>query len=155
MQLTSRQQRALESICETFLPGADGWPSAVEMGVPTALAEALDFNPRTTDRAQFLNLLDIWDSKLHAFALAGEWARFSSLDAETRETMLRSWAGSMFRKRRAAFQALRKAIGFLYVMLPQTDGKSAVWDKLKYPGPIGVQKPKAERGLRVIVPQKE
>lgn len=155
MQLTPRQQHALESICETFLPAAEGWPSAVEMGAPAALAKALDFNPRTRDRAQFLNLLDVWDSKLHAFALAGEWAAFSSLDAEKREAMLRSWADSALRTRRAAFQALRKAIGFLYVMLPAAEGGSEVWKRLKYPGPIGVQRPRAEKKLNVIAPEKE
>ncbi len=155
MQLTPRQQRALVSICETFLPAGERWPSAVEMGVPVALAEALEFNPRTRDKAQFLNLLDMWDSKLHAFVLAGEWKAFSSLDAETREEMLRSWAESGMRKRRAAFQALRKAIGFLYVMLPQDGGKSAVWDRLKYPGPIGVQSPRGEKSLKVIAPEKD
>ncbi|HLK02889.1 MAG TPA: gluconate 2-dehydrogenase subunit 3 family protein, partial [Candidatus Acidoferrum sp.] len=63
MQLTLRQKHALESICETFLPASEGWPSAIEMGVPEALEDALDFNPRMRDRAQFLNLLDVWDSK--------------------------------------------------------------------------------------------
>jgi long-chain-alcohol oxidase len=155
MQLTPRQRRALESICETFLPAAEGWPSALEMGVPAALADALDFNPRTRERAQFLNLLDIWDSKLHALALAGEWAPFSSLEVEARESMVRSWADSSLRKRRAAFQALRKAIGFLYVMLPQSNGQSAVWEKLRYPGPIGSHRPQAVKNLKVIAPEKE
>src|SRR5215467_469212 len=155
MQLTPRQQQALESICETFLPAVGGWPSAVQMGVPTALAEALDFNPRTRDRAQFLNLLDMWDSKLHALVLAGEWEKFSHLDAEKREAMLRSWANSRFRKRRAAFQALRKAVGFLYVMLPQSVGSSEVWNRLRYEGPIGVQRTGAEKKLKVITPDKD
>jgi len=43
-QLTPRQKHALESICETFFPSSEGWPSAVELGVPDALAEALEFN---------------------------------------------------------------------------------------------------------------
>ena len=109
MQLTPRQKHALEAICETFFPSGDGWPSAVEMGVPAALGEALEFNPRTRDRAQFLNLLDIWDSKLHGFLLAGEYEHFSKLEKEVREQILQSWADSSLRKRRAAFQALRKA----------------------------------------------
>jgi hypothetical protein len=50
MELTPRQHRALCSICDTFLPAAPGWPSAVEQGVPEALAAALDFNPRAIDR---------------------------------------------------------------------------------------------------------
>jgi choline dehydrogenase-like flavoprotein len=155
MQLTPRQKHALEAICETFFPSDDGWPSAVEMGVPAALEEALEFNPRTRDRAQFLNLLDIWDSKLHGFLLAGEYEHFSKLSRDVREGMLRSWADSSLGKRRAAFQALRKAIGFLYVMLPESGGASRVWKKIRFPGPLGVQKPAATRGLKVIAAEKE
>ncbi len=155
MQLTLRQKHALEAICETFFPSGDGWPSAVEMGVPAALEDALEFNPRTRDRAQFLNLLDIWDSKLHGFLLAGEYEHFSKLNRDVREGMLRSWADSSLGKRRAAFQALRKAIGFLYVMLPESGGTSRVWKKIGFPGPLGVQRPAAARGLKVIVPEKE
>ncbi|MBS1866875.1 MAG: gluconate 2-dehydrogenase subunit 3 family protein, partial [Acidobacteria bacterium] len=155
MQLTPRQKRALESICETFLPETDGWPSAVQLGVPDALAEALEFNPRTQDRARFLNLLDVWDSKLHAFLLAGEYGNFSALKAEVREKILRSWADSSLRKRRAAFQALRKAIGFLYVMLPEYRGAAnPVWKKIGYPGPLGA-KAQGARPLRVTTPEKE
>jgi choline dehydrogenase-like flavoprotein len=155
MQLTPRQKYALESICETFLPAAEGWPSAVQMGVPDALAEALEFNPRTRERAQFLNLLDMWDSKLHAFLLAGRYERFSNLEEKVRAEVLRSWADSSLRKRRAAFQALRKAIGFLYVMLPGGGGASPVWRRIKYPGPLGVQRPQAKHSLQVIVPEKD
>ncbi|HLZ11097.1 MAG TPA: FAD-dependent oxidoreductase [Candidatus Acidoferrum sp.] len=155
MQLTPRQKHALEAICETFFPKKEGWPSAVEMGVPEALAEALELNPRTRDRAQFSNLLDIWDSKLHGFLLAGEFEHFSMLAKEVREGMLRSWADSSMRKRRAAFQALRKAIGFLYVMLPERGGASRVWRKIKFPGPLGVQRPAAARALTAEVPEKE
>ena len=155
MQLTPRQQRALHSICETFLPRSDGWPSAVEVGVPRALAEALDFNPRTRERAHFLNLLDVWDSKLHAFLTAGHYEYFSALPEEVRGQILLSWADSSLRKRRGAFQALRKAIGFLYVMLPGDGGTNAVWQKIRYPGPLGVQKHGAARLLNVIVPDKE
>jgi len=40
-----------------------------------------------------LNLLDVWDSKLHAFLLAGEYENFSKLEKDVREKVLRSWAG--------------------------------------------------------------
>jgi len=39
-----------------------------------------------------LNLLDVWDSKLHAFLLAGEYENFSKLEKDVREKVLRSWA---------------------------------------------------------------
>src|SRR5215471_1104987 len=145
MQLTPRQKQALESICETLLPKAEDWPSAVEMGVPEALVDALELNPRTRDRAQFLNLLDIWNSKLHAFLTVGKYGNFSTLDEVTRRKILLSWADSALGKRRAAFQALRKAIGFLYVMLPEFRGaRSPVWSKIGYPGPLGIQNPRLE-----------
>src|SRR5260221_14341541 len=101
MQLTLRQKHALEAICETFFPSGDGWPSAVEMGVPAALEDALEFNPRTRDRAQFLNLLDIWDSKLHGFLLAGGYGHFSELNRDVRGGMHRLWEDSLLGRRRA------------------------------------------------------
>src|SRR5260370_5827508 len=53
-------------------------------------------------------------------------------------------------------QFLRKAIGFLYVMLPGANGaRSRVWDKLQYPGPHGAQKAGAPRALTVTVPDAE
>jgi long-chain-alcohol oxidase len=156
MELTPRQHRALCSICDTFLPVAPGWPSAVECGVPDALAAALDFNPRAVDRWEFLNLLDIWDTPLHSFIEVGSWSRFSGLPSEEKNQILLSWADSRLTLRRAAFQALRKAVGFLYVMLAGPAAEAnAVWKKLGYPGPIGVQRREAPPGLKVIVPQEE
>jgi long-chain-alcohol oxidase len=152
MNLTSRQQRALESICDTFAPRSADWPSACEVGIPAAIAKALDLNPRPGERAQFLELLDLWDSHLHSLLTVGRWAWFSSLPLETRIRVLLCWADSGFGRRRGAFQALRKAIGFLYVMLPRADGApSAVWKKFGYPGPLGPQAPKP-RPLRPLVP---
>src|SRR5271157_5954379 len=151
MNLSPRQQRALHSICETFAPAAGGWPSAVEMGIPAAIAEALDYNPRTSDRADLLQLLDLWDSRLHALFTVGRLQNFSSLPLATRTRILLSWADSNLVKRRAAFQALRKAVGFLYVMLPGANAaRSGVWDKFGYPGPLGLQKPSGPRTLAVV-----
>src|SRR6266481_5965664 len=156
MELTPRQHRALCSICDTFLPAAPGWPSAVERGVPDALATALDFNPRAVDRWEFLNLLDLWDSSIHSFIEVGHWVQFSDLVAEDKYKVMLSWADSRLTMRRAAFQALRKAVGFLYVMLPGAAGEiNRVWEKLGYPGPLGVQRPSEPKKLKVIVPEKE
>jgi len=156
MELTPRQHRALCSICDTFLPAAPGWPSAVERGVPDALAAALDFNPRAVDRWEFLNLLDLWDSSIHSFIEVGHWVQFSELPEEDKYKVMLSWADSRSALRRAAFQALRKAVGFLYVMLPGEAGQiNPVWANIGYSGPIGVQRPEASRKLNVIVPHEE
>jgi long-chain-alcohol oxidase len=156
MNLSPRQQRALRSICETFAPAADGWPSAEALGIPTAIASAMDFNPRTGDNAQFLQLLDIWDSRLHSLLTVGRLQSFSSLPPELRNRVLLSWADSGMVRRRAAFQALRKAVCFLYVMLAGPNRThSPVWDKLGYPGPLGVQKPTSPRALTVTIPHQD
>jgi choline dehydrogenase-like flavoprotein len=155
MKLSSRQLRALESICDTFAPPAAGWPSASLLGVPSALAAALDFNPRSAEKKQFLRLLDIWDSQLHSLAAIGRLASFSSLPQEARTRVLLSWADSSLGWRRGAFQALRKAVGFLYVMSPGPNGSSnPAWKKFGYPGPLRLQKATTPRPLSVIVPER-
>jgi choline dehydrogenase-like flavoprotein len=152
MNLTSRQQKALEAICDTFAPASGGWPSARELGIPAAIADAIEFNPRQEERAQFLQLLELWDSHLHSLVTVGRWSSFSSLSLETRNRVLLSWADSGLSRRRGAFQAWRKAIGFLYVMLPGREGgASPVWKKMGYPGPLGAQ-PFKPRALRSLVP---
>jgi long-chain-alcohol oxidase len=153
MNLTERQQRALQSICDTFAPASAGWPSACELGIPAAIRKALDLNPRHGERAQFLQLLDLWDSHLHSLLTVRRWGAFSALSLETRIRVLLSWADSGLSRRRGAFQALRKAIGFLYVMLPGADGApSPVWKKFGYPGPLGPQ-PWKSRALRPLTPE--
>jgi long-chain-alcohol oxidase len=153
MELSPRQQRALQSICDTFAPALAGWPSACEIGIPSAIAKALDLNPRSGERTQFLQLLDIWDSHLHSLLTVGRWDAFSLLPLEKRIRVLLSWAESGLSRRRGAFQALRKAIGFLYVMLPGAGGASSeVWKKIGYPGPLGPQPPKP-RPLKPIIPE--
>jgi long-chain-alcohol oxidase len=153
MKLSARQGRALESICNTFAPACDGWPSGSEVGVPEAIARGLESNLRASQRTQFLQLLDFWDWPLHSFFATGRFAPFSSLTPEARECVLLSWADSSIKQRRAAFQALRKVIGLLYVTLPASDGsRGAVCRKLGHPGPLGVQRAGAQRALRAAVP---
>jgi choline dehydrogenase-like flavoprotein len=153
MNLSAKQRRALESICDTFAPAGDGWPSASELGVADAIARGLEFNVRAAERTQFLQLLDFWDSRFHSLLAIGRYRSFSSLTPEAREWVLLSWADSNLKRRRAAFQALRKVIGLLYVMLPAAGGgKSAVCGKLGYPGPLGVQRADAQRALRAVAP---
>jgi long-chain-alcohol oxidase len=156
MNLSARQQRALTSICDTFAPANNRWPSASDLGIPSAILAAMAVNPRGTDRAQFLQLLTLWDSHVHCLLTAGRFARFSALPQEVRTRVLLSWADSAMGKRRAAFQGLRKAVGFLYVMLPGAHGgRNPAWDQFGYPGPLTAQTKSADRPLRVIVPHED
>jgi choline dehydrogenase-like flavoprotein len=156
MKLSAAQERALEAICDTFAPAEDGWPSAREMGVAAAIAAALP-DPAVTGRSEpLLQLLNIWNSRLHSLFTVQRTAPFLALPVEARIRVLLSWADSALAQRRGAFQALRKAIGYLYVMLPGPGGaKSPVWSKFQYPGPLGVQRPAAARPLRVTTPDRD
>src|SRR5580692_6468341 len=116
----------------------------------------MDFNPRSNAGKEFLQLLDLWDSPLHSLLTVGRLKSFSSLPQEDRIRSLLTWADSSIGKRRAAFQALRKAIGFLYVMLPGANGaRSRVWERLSYPGPLREKSNSLPRPLSVIVPDRE
>ncbi len=153
MKLTPRQQRSLQSICDTFAPSSEGWPSASELGIPGAIAEAMDFNPREADHRQFRQLLNIWDSRMHGLLSIRQASRFSALSEEARIRVLVSWADSSIGRRRATFQALRKAVAFLYVMIPTLHGaRTPVWDRLQYPGPPKAQNSALPRELSVTIP---
>src|SRR6202166_3778575 len=157
MKLTPGQQHSLQLICDTFAPAADGWPSASELGVPQAIADAMDFNPRRGDRKQFLQLLNFWDSQLHSLISVRRASRFSKLSDEARVRVLLSWAESSLGRRRAAFQALRKAVSYLYVMLPRLQAvRTPVWDKMGYPGPPKLgDRSNSSRKLTALVPQQD
>src|SRR5260370_33372620 len=121
MKLTPPQQRALQSICDTFAPASADWPSASELGIPAAIGNSLDLNPRSGERAQFLQLLDLWDSHLHSLLTVRRWAPFSALPPEARIRILLSWADSGLTRTHGAFHAFRTVCGFIYVMLPRSE----------------------------------
>src|SRR5262249_14997503 len=92
MRLQRRQRRALEAICDTFVPAQDGLPSATELGVPDALLQAVESNPRKAERAQVAALLAAWDSAaLGALGGAG-FRRFATLPQDEREKVLLAWS---------------------------------------------------------------
>ena len=138
MDLSSRQQRALEAICDTFAPGTNGVPSGSRAGVPDALIGAVAMNPREAERKQVAQLLSLWDTRLLTAVGGGGLAHFSDLSPERREQVLLSWCDSRLSQRRAAFQALRKGALLFYYMVPGPNGtRSPVWDAIGYAGPLG------------------
>ena len=131
MELSRRQRRALDAICDTFVPAADGLPSATAAGVPDTILRALDRAPRDADRRALAQLLSVWDVQ-----------RFSGSPQERRERILRRWADSPVPQMRAAFQALRKAATVTYYA-----NAPAAWDAIGYPGPLGVRPDAPPRAL--------
>ncbi len=138
MNLSPRQRQAMEDICAAFCPSGDGVPSARDLGVADALADAVALNPRASERKQLAALLSLWDTPaLGALGGAG-LKRFSQLPVAERERLLLSWADSRLPQRRAVFQALRKGTLLFYYMLAGPDGgRNPVWDAIGYAGPLG------------------
>jgi choline dehydrogenase-like flavoprotein len=150
MGLTGGQRRTLETICDTICPGGDGVPPASELGVPEALLEAIDRNPREPERKQLAQLLSLWDTSLVTALGGGGLERFSRLPHEPRERVLLSWCDSRLPQRRAAFQAFRKGALLFYWMLPGPDGgRSPALEDIGYPGPLG---PNAGAPPKAIAP---
>jgi choline dehydrogenase-like flavoprotein len=86
--MTRRQRRALEAICDTFVPGAAAAGGADVL---------LELTP-ADDRRALLTLLSVWD-------LGG---RFSRRSRERREQILRAWRDSPLVVRRRVFHGLRR-----------------------------------------------
>jgi long-chain-alcohol oxidase len=138
MDLTPRQYRALEDICDAFCPSGNGAPTARELGVADALLSAIALNPRESERKQLATLLSLWDTRaLGALGGAG-LKRFSALSAEEQERVLLAWGDSRAPQRRAVFQALRKGALMFYYMVPgPSGGRNPAWDAIGYDGPLG------------------
>jgi long-chain-alcohol oxidase len=138
LELTDRQRRALEDICDAFCPRGNGVPSARDLGVADAVTDAISKNPRAGERRQLQMLLGMWDSPGLGVLGGGTWKRFSAMAPDERERVLLSWASSRLAQRRAVFQALRKAALLFYYMLPGPAGaRNPVWDAIGYDGPLG------------------
>ena len=135
--LSAKARTALGAICDTFVPGGDGLPSATEQGVPEALLGLVARNPRAAERKQVSQLLGLWDTRLLSAIAGGGAHRFSSLSQERRERVLLSWADSRVVQRRAAFQALRKGALLAYYGSGGNGARNPAWDAIGYPGPLG------------------
>jgi long-chain-alcohol oxidase len=124
--LSSAARGVLDAICDTFVPGGDGLPSAIDIGVPDAILGAVGANPSDAEREGFAGLLEGWDPG------------FASASQADREKALLAWADADDVMQRAAFQALRKGTLLTYYTLPHTgDGPNPIDAALGYPGPLG------------------
>ncbi len=153
LNLSSRQRRALEDICDAFCPSGDDLPSARDLGVPDAMVEAIAGNPRASERKQLAALLAAWNSPLLG-SLGGVGLKsFGSLTEAQRERALLAWGDSRLPQRRAVFQALRKGALLFYYMLPGPGGaRNPAWDAIGYDGPLGKLPDAAPKALQMTEP---
>src|ERR687891_1545627 len=80
--LSADARRSLDAICDTFVPGENGLPSATDLHVPDVILGAMGANPSTDVRDGFVGLLEDWDSE------------FASSSHEARERALLDWCDS-------------------------------------------------------------
>ena len=126
IQLSDSARASLDAICDTFVPGENGLPSATEIHVPDVILGAMGANPSADVRDGFAGLIEGWDS---GFAL---------LPQKEREKALLAWCDSDDVMQRAAFQALRKLTMVSYYTVPwQGEGKNPIDEAIGYPGPHG------------------
>ena len=141
IELSDGARASLDAICDTFVPGQDGLPSATDLHVADLIVDIMGANPSAEARDGFAGLLEGWDSG------------FAAASHDDREQTLLAWCDSDDVMRRAAFQALRKLTLVLYYTLPwQGEGKNPVDAALGYPGPHGILKdapPKTIRPLEI------
>jgi long-chain-alcohol oxidase len=138
MELTPRQHRALEDICDAFCPSGNGAPTARELGVADALLSAIALNPRESERKQLATLLSLWDTRALGAVGGAGLKRFSTLSPQEQQRVLLAWGDSRAPQRRAVFQALRKGALMFYYMLPgPSGGRNPAWDAIGYDGPLG------------------
>src|SRR3954468_3745964 len=137
-RFSDRQRGALTAIVDTFAPGQDDLPSASEHGGVDVIEEAVASNPRPAERRQVAQLLGLWDTALLTAVGGGGLNRFSRLEQDRREAVLRAWRDSRVGQRRGAYQALRKAALLMYYMKPGPDGvRNPIWERSGFPGPPG------------------
>jgi long-chain-alcohol oxidase len=113
--LSARRRVALDSIAETFMPGA------AERGVADAFLEKFASRLPAGEQARLSALLGLFAAR-----------RFHRLSRSRRERVLLAWGQSRLPLRRAGFNALRKGLLLLAWTLP-----GAPWEELGYPGPRG------------------
>ncbi|WP_109509028.1 GMC family oxidoreductase N-terminal domain-containing protein [Nocardioides speluncae] len=140
MSFTPRQQAAMRLILDTFVPGdRAGFPSASDLGAPEYALDLASLNPRKAERRQLETVLRLWDSRGLGVALGGRPRKFSSLSQSEREQVLLGLAESRVGAKRALFGALKGVAGISYYVSSDADGRSAAWDEIGFPGPLGLR----------------
>ncbi|MFD3593228.1 GMC family oxidoreductase N-terminal domain-containing protein [Nocardia sp. NPDC058640] len=134
MEMTAEQRAALRMICDTFLPGDDGLPSATEVGAVETILSILSRNPREAEQKQLAMLLGMWDSRAFGLLTGSGFRRFSSLTHGQREAALLRLGDSGLAPARAIFQALKQASLLSYNVSPAAN---PLWTAIGYPGPAG------------------
>jgi choline dehydrogenase-like flavoprotein len=142
--LSNAEANTLEAICNAFVPSIQDDKtsdpggllprSAADLDVAGLLAEALASQPAGAQR-RFRGLLRLFGSRAFGLAMAGRPAGFAQLPSAQRERILQKLAASALPLNRQAFQALKRAVLFIFYAaptLPVTSGENPSWAAIGY-----------------------
>lgn len=139
MAPTPRQLASAALIADTFLPTADGLPSASELGAVQVMMDLTEANPRKTDRRQVEMLLNLWDTRAFAMLTRGKPTRYSQLTQAEREAFMLSLGRSKVEAKRGLFSALRFGLLVAAYSSPGPTGASPLWERIGYDPPFGIR----------------
>lgn len=145
--MSERRLRTLAAICDTFVPGSDGLPSASALGVPELIRSELDALGRPSLVSELELLLRLMENPIANLALVGRPVRFSSLDAEARDRYVKTLGASALPLKRLAFQDLKR-LALLYTYAIDS---SPYWNVVGYrPSPLD---PPSDTSLNARAPK--
>jgi choline dehydrogenase-like flavoprotein len=142
--LTSSQRATLDAVADAFAPG-DADTAATSALVRAALERLAPHR-----RAKLELVLGLLGSPLAGLVLAGRPAGFARLDPARRERALLRL--SRIAPLRPAFDAFARLSLFAAYASTDERGRSAVWERLGYPGPRADVPPDAGTAFPVAVP---
>jgi len=151
------RELALAAVCDTFVPGGDGLPSASALGLPARLRSEVEALGRPALVAELNQLLDTLESPTLNLLLTRQPVRFSALGPAARADFLRGWAASPIPLKRKAFQVLKR----LVLLYTYGADRSPYWRLAGYsppdldlpaePAPLRLRDPRAGETLTADV----
>ena len=129
--LTQLEFSVVAAACEAVVPGYDGMPCPLELGVPEQV-DAYFALLHEGDQADFKSALGLLENGFAGLLLDGRPRPFTACTVEERQETLEAWRGSMIGLRRTAFRALHKAIVGVYYAQPQ------LYPHMGYSIPVGL-----------------
>lgn len=140
-RLTEGERRTVARLAEALFPRVVPARTRLdeidsrEVGLPGALAEAVERRLTDGQFAEFRRFLSAIENPLWNLVLSGRPVRFGRLDPAEREAFLAAWATSGLEVKRRGFQAVKRLALFLAYAAPPGPERSPAWAAVGYPGP--------------------
>ena len=150
MDLTPRQRRALEAICDTFCPRYDGLPRPPSSASREAIADALDAQPaRAPSASRRRSCSVLWDTAPLTAVGGGGLHRFSRSRGRAARPCCAPGATPACRSAAPpSTRCARRRCSSTTVCRRRTAAPNPLWDAFGYPGPLGAARRRAAEDAR-------